>query len=154
MISPEILRRYPFFAGLEDADLKAIAMISEEISFEKGETIYETGKPNNALLLLTEGNVETYLVIDDPNNRANRKEFFLDDVEIGEVFAISAMAEPKVHTTTARASKSAKLIRIDAAALEKLFDSNCRLGYVLLKEMAATLLYRLQQDRIQLAACR
>jgi CRP-like cAMP-binding protein len=154
MISPEILRRYPFFSGLDDAGLKAVAMISEEVCFEKGETIYATGQPNTALFMLTEGNVETYLVIDDPNNPAYHKEYYLDDLDLGEVFGISAMVEPKVHTTTARASKAGKLIRIDGNALEDLFDCNCGIGYVLMKEMAATLLYRLQQDRIQLAAAR
>jgi hypothetical protein len=30
MISPEILRRYPFFSSVKDDSLKKIAMISEE----------------------------------------------------------------------------------------------------------------------------
>ena len=30
MISPEILRRYPYFAGIDDAVLRQLAMIAEE----------------------------------------------------------------------------------------------------------------------------
>ena len=30
MISPEILRRYPYFAGIDDASLRQLAMIAEE----------------------------------------------------------------------------------------------------------------------------
>jgi CRP/FNR family transcriptional regulator, cyclic AMP receptor protein len=154
MISPEILRRYPFFSGLDDAALKAVAMISDEVCFNKGETIYSSGQPNAAILLMEEGAIETYLVVDDPNNRANTKEFFLDDIDTGEVFGISALVEPKLHTTTARATKTGKLVRIDGASLEKLCQANPQFGYILMREMANTLLARLHQDRIQLAACR
>jgi CRP/FNR family transcriptional regulator, cyclic AMP receptor protein len=154
MISPEILRRYPFFSSFDDAALKAVAMVSEEVCFNPGETVYESGKPNSAILLLEEGSVESYLVVDDPNNPRNRKEFYLDDLDAGEVFGISAMVETKIHTTTARAGKPSKLVRIDAAALEKLCAANPEFGYLLMKEMACVLLDRLQQDRIQLAAAR
>ncbi|HEY3344940.1 MAG TPA: cyclic nucleotide-binding domain-containing protein [Anaerolineaceae bacterium] len=154
MISPEILRRYPFFSSFDDAALKAVAMISEEVCFTKGETVYETGRPNSAVLLLEEGSIESYLVVEDPNNPHNRREFYLDDLDTGEVFGISAMVETKIHTTTARAGKPCKLVRIDAAALEKLCAANPQFGYTLMKEMAGVLLSRLHQDRIQLAAAR
>jgi CRP-like cAMP-binding protein len=154
MISPEILRRYPFFANLDDASLKAIAMISEEAPFEKGETIYASGQPNHSLYFLTDGAAETVLEITDPNNEKYRKEYYLDDLDLGEVFGISAMVEPSIHSTTVRASKAGKLVRIDGGALMKLFEKNHDLGCVMFKEMIAQLLYRLQQDRIQLAAMR
>jgi CRP/FNR family transcriptional regulator, dissimilatory nitrate respiration regulator len=154
MISPEILRRNPFFANLADADLKAIAMISEEAPFAKGETIYATGQPNHSLYFLTDGAAESFLVITDPNNEKYHKEYYLDDLDLGEVFGISAMVDPAIHTTTARASKAGKLVRIDGPALTKLFDNDPKLGNTMLKEMIAQLLYRLQQDRIQLAAMR
>ncbi|HEX9012723.1 MAG TPA: cyclic nucleotide-binding domain-containing protein [Anaerolineaceae bacterium] len=153
MISPEILRRYPFFREMDDAALKAIAMISEEVCFEKGDVVYESGQPNRSVFLLTDGGVETFLEVDDPNNPANHKEYYLDDLELGEVFGISAMVELKVHTTTARANRKSKLVRIDGAGLENLCELNPRLGYLLMKEMSNTLLNRLHQDRIQLAAC-
>jgi CRP-like cAMP-binding protein len=154
MISPEILRRYPFFANLDDASLKAIAMISEEVPFEKGEQLYATGQPNQKLYFLTDGAAESFLVIDDPQNEKYHKEYYLDDLDLGEVFGISAMVEPATHTTTARTSKAGKLVRIDGPKLEKLFDENPKFGNILMKAMIAQLLYRLQQDRIQLAAMR
>ncbi len=35
MISPELLRRYPFFGSLTDDQLKAIAMIAKEKTYTK-----------------------------------------------------------------------------------------------------------------------
>lgn len=153
MISPEVLRRYSFFSRFNDTILKQVAMISEEVSFKQGEVIYEAGKPNQAVLLLETGCIESFLVIEDPDHKPAAREFYLDDLDPGEVFGISAMVEEKVHTTTAQASRDGKLVRIDAARLEGLCEEDPRFGYMLMKEMADTLLKRLQQDRIQLAAC-
>ena len=152
MISPEILRRYPFFGGLDDTALKEVAMISEEVKFAQGDTIYETGQPNSNILFLEEGCIESYLVIEDHDNPHKRQEYYLDDYDPGEAFGISAVLEPRIHTTTARARQRGKLIRIDADGLCKLFETNPRLGYIMMQEMSSILLHRLHQNRIQLVA--
>jgi hypothetical protein len=51
MISPELLRRYPFFAKLDDSQLKAIAMITPELNDEKGMTFHREGDPGRAVTL-------------------------------------------------------------------------------------------------------
>ncbi len=153
MISPELLRRYPFFSKFSATALKSVAMISEEVVFKQGEVIYESGQPNAAVLLLETGCIESFLIVKDPNRPEVHKEYYLDDLDPGEVFGISAMMEEKVHTTTAQASREGKLVRIDAAKLDALCQEDPAFGYMLMKEMAETLLKRLQQDRIQLAAC-
>jgi CRP-like cAMP-binding protein len=153
MISPEVLRRYPFFSRFSDTALKSVAMISEEVAFKQGEVIYESGQPNAAVLLLETGCIESFLIVHDPNRPGVHKEYYLDDLDPGEVFGISAMMEEKVHTTTAQASRDGKLVRIDAAGLEVLCEADPSFGYMIIKEMSDTLLKRLQQDRIQLAAC-
>jgi hypothetical protein len=43
MISPELLRRYPFFGLLTEAQLKAIAMIAQETNFTDGTQIFKEG---------------------------------------------------------------------------------------------------------------
>jgi len=45
MISPELLRRYPFFSQLTDRNLKAIAMISEEYEVKAGSILFEEKQP-------------------------------------------------------------------------------------------------------------
>ena len=43
MISPEQLRRYPFFGGLMAEELASIAMIAEEVSYPDGAAIFRDG---------------------------------------------------------------------------------------------------------------
>jgi hypothetical protein len=40
MISPEMLKRYPFFGQLSDGHIKALAAIAEEVTWESGEAIF------------------------------------------------------------------------------------------------------------------
>ena len=50
MISPELLRRHPFFSPFNDRQLKALAMISEGENVEAGQTIIKEGHPADFLL--------------------------------------------------------------------------------------------------------
>ena len=49
MISPEMLRRYPFFQCLNDAQQKAVAMITDEVAYSKGSVICQDGRPAGCL---------------------------------------------------------------------------------------------------------
>ena len=154
MISPEILRRYPFFADMDDSSIKAIAMITEEVPIKAGETLYQSGQPNHTLCLLEDGNIENYLVIKDSGDPNFQKEFYLDDFNPGETFGLNALIEPNIHSITTRVSRSGKLLRIDGVKLSEMCASDCHLGYEVMKQLARTALERLAHTRVQLAATR
>ena len=40
MVSTELLRRYPFFAGLNDDQLRELAMITEKLEVQEGDTLF------------------------------------------------------------------------------------------------------------------
>jgi CRP/FNR family cyclic AMP-dependent transcriptional regulator len=151
MISPELLRRYPFFGGLTEAQLAGIAMIAEDVSFPEGATVFEEGKPATKLYVLVEGSVGlTYSgggegrVVDAP----------VGDVAAGELLTLSALLEPYKVTTTARAEEPSRLISIDAAGLRAMCEVDARLGYTLMRHLAQAIKERLDYTRVQLAAAR
>src|SRR5271157_255966 len=154
MVSPEILRRYPFFADMDDASLKAIAMITDEVPIKAGETLYQSGQPNHTLYLLEDGNIETSLIIKDNSDPSFQKEFYLDDLNPGEIFGLNALIEPNIHSITPRVSRSGKMLCIDGAKLSEMCASDCHLGYEVMKQLARTALERLAHTRVQLAATR
>jgi CRP/FNR family cyclic AMP-dependent transcriptional regulator len=154
MISPELLRRYPFFAFLDDAHQKAIAMITEEVTYANRETIFRENQPASALYLLVEGNVDLYFTVEEEYRPESRKEFLVGEINPGEPFAISALIEPYVLTATARAASPCRVLKVDAAALRALCEVDCRLGYTLMKHAAKAALERLHFTRVQLAAAR
>ncbi|MBM3128553.1 MAG: Crp/Fnr family transcriptional regulator [Chloroflexi bacterium] len=150
MISPEILRRYPFFCCLSEEQQKAIAMVTEEMRVDAGKELFLEGQPVEALYLLVEGSVDLYYVASgDPKDQ-----FLVGEIGSGEPFAISAMIEPYTFTATARVAAPSRVLRIDAKALRALCEVDCKLGYALVKQVAAMAIERLHFARVQLAAAR
>ena len=153
MISPELLRRYPFFGFLEDDQLKEVAMKAEEQAFEKGETIFQEGQPAGALYFLLEGDIDLYYTVEESFHSELKKEFPVGEINPGEPFGISACIEPYVLTSTARTTKACRVLKIEASILRQLMEADTQFAYTLMRRVAKAALERLHATRIQLAAC-
>jgi CRP-like cAMP-binding protein len=154
MISPELLRRYPFFGFLDDSQLKAVAMIAEEIAVEKGHLILEADKPAEALYFLLDGSAELCYVVVDPLRPELSKEFYISDINPGEIFGISALVEPYQYTGTIRALSPCRVIKIEAFSLRVLCTKDPDLAYGLMRATAKAAMERLHDTRVQLVAAR
>jgi len=152
MISPEQLRRYPVFGFMDDAQVKAIAMIAEEKTYQEGEIIVEVNTPADALFFLEDGSVSYFYVVTSEHDPYYKKEYFISNFNPGEIFGISALIEPFVFTSTARADKVCHIIQINASALRALCEVDLKLSYGLMKAIAKASMERLQQTRVQLIA--
>ena len=151
MISPEFLRRYPFFGTLNDAELKAIAMITEETEVAQGLTLFSEGQTADTLYFLIDGNIDLYYVVEEQFHPETRKEFIVGEINPGEVFAISTLIEPHVYTSTAKVDKPGKVLKIQATALRELLKKDCTLGYKMMCQVAHAAIERLGAARVMLA---
>lgn len=149
MISPELLRRYPFFSCLDDAQQKAVAMITEEISVPAGIVLFEEGQPAAALYFLLEGGVDLYFNVPGEEG-APGKEFWAGEINPGEPFGISALIEPYRLTAMARTSAPSRILKIDAAALRALCEVDHRMAYAMIRQVAKAAMERLHATRIQM----
>lgn len=152
MISPELLRRYPFFGVFNDAQLKEIAMIAEEEIFESGQSVFQEGQPANFVYLLQAGGIDLFQTVAEEKPSGEQKEFLLGEINPGELFGISSVIEPYRYTTSARTTVQSRAIVIDATALRALFEKDLRLAYLCMQQIAKTALERLNATRVQLAA--
>ncbi len=148
MISPELLRRYPFFGTLTPNQLKQIAMISEEVSITSGVTILQEGKIAQDIYLMIEGGIDIYFPI------TQEKEFFVTEINPGEPFGISAMVEPYLLSASVRTSKPSRVIKISATELRKACSQDKELAAVVFQQIAKSAMERLNATRIQLVAAR
>jgi len=119
MISPELLRRYPFFSFLDDNHLKAVAMIAEEENHPGGTNILQSGDPADALYLLMKGSVDLFYVVQEEFHPSSKKEFLMGEVNPEEPFGISALIEPYQYTASARAPVPVSVIKIFYAKSQK-----------------------------------
>ncbi len=152
MVSPEILRRYPFFGSLSDAQLKAIAMIAEEETYKKDAVICEEGQPAKAFYLLIDGNLSLYYKAEEEFNPKTRKNFLVGEVNPGEIFAISVLVEPFLYTATVKAEKDSRVIRFESDGIKRLVEKDPRFYCILMREIAKAAMERLAFARVQLAA--
>jgi CRP-like cAMP-binding protein len=152
MISPELLLRYPFFGGLNDAQLKALAMIASEESAEGDETLFEEGRPAESLYFLLEGCVVLYYMGSGTSMDRFPEGIPVGEINPGEPFSISALIAPHMLTSTARVSKPSRMIRFDGEALHALLQKDQRLAFILTRQAAAAMIERLQATRVLLAA--
>lgn len=154
MVSPELLRRYPLFGFMDEAQLRAVAIIADEVRPGAGETLFEAGQPASALYLLAEGMVELWHIVTDKHEQGLRREFYICDINPGEVAGISAVIEPYVYVSTARVTRPSRLLRLKAPALRELCEKDCALGYGLMRQIARAAMERLTDTRVQLLAAR
>lgn len=152
MIALERLQRFPFFAFMEEQQLKAVAAIAQEIQFNEGDVICEAHTPSDDLCFLTQGSLLYYMVVTTEHQPDYRKEYFIGVINPEEIFGISSLIEPHIHTATLRAEKQGRLIKINGAALRALCEEDAHLCAGLMKAVAKTAKNRLEMTRVQLVA--
>ena len=151
MVSPELLRRYPFFAMLDDEQLKAIAMIAEEKSYPKDTLLVKENTTATVLSLLLEGDID---LIFSGGGEGAIVNALVGSIAPGEVYGVSSLIEPYRYTATARATMPVKVVEINGTALRALIDKDQNLGCVVMRNLAVAVLERLKYTQVELAAAR
>ena len=146
MVSPELLRRFPFFAGLTDEEIKSIAMISEEQKYDANTFVFREGNKAEKLFILIEGTIDIKINTDEEGLQHET----VSTLAHGDVFCWSSVVEPHILTASAFAATPAAVIAIDGAGLRALFELDCHLGYRILQKSATTISSRLKDTRIQM----
>lgn len=154
MISPEVLKRHPFFGFLTDAQTRAVAMISEAMAVAADESVFEPETPASALFVFVDGAVDQYLVVIDRDDPRSKKEFFLSEINPGDVIGLQSLVPPYVHTVAARATAPSRLVKVDAVALRALCEADPAIARGLMAQVAQAAMTKLDAARAHLAAAR
>ncbi len=152
MIALGLLQRFPFFSFMNEKQLKAIAMIAEELNLNPGDTLVEANMPADAFYFVTKGNLPYYMIVTSEHIPDYRREYFVGYINPEEIFGISALLEPYRYTATMRADKPCTVIRINASGLRALCEVDPVLSVGLMKAVAIAAMDRLQMTRTLLVA--
>jgi CRP/FNR family cyclic AMP-dependent transcriptional regulator len=151
MVSPELLRRYPLFGALSDAQLRAIAMVAEEKSYPDEAVVFREDTPAGKLYVVIEGDVDLLYSGGGEGAIANAP---VGSIASGEIFGVSSLLEPYRYIDTAKCARATNVIEIDAHALRALCEVDHKLGYSLVRHVLQAALERLKYTQIELAAAR
>jgi CRP-like cAMP-binding protein len=147
MISPEVLRRFPLFAGQNAYMLDEIAMISKETSILAGEWLFHENEDAKKFYLILEGEIALTLYIYYKGSGKHLKT--TSALTKGELFGWSALVPPHHYKMGALAETNSKLLVIDGKPLRQLFDDNPEFGYPFMKNIAEEISDRLEYKIIQ-----
>ena len=152
MVSPELLRRYPFFGIFDSEQLNKIAMVSDEVTIPAGTKLFEECSQADELYLLIDGSVDLSYKSEEDFHPKTKKVFPVGEINPEEVFGISSVLEPYEYNATALVSKESKVIKIDAASLRNAMKDDAKFGYAMMHQIAKATMERLSYTRVQLAA--
>jgi CRP-like cAMP-binding protein len=145
MISPELLRRYPHFAGLSEQQLKTLAMLGQQRTYKAGDVLAEEGRPATHLFVLMEGGVDVRYRLPDGGSVT------VDTLGPGDLMGWSSLIEPYRLTATLVAREDSRVLTLDGAKVRQACEEDTGLGYHLACQVAKALRSRLQSTRLQLA---
>ncbi|MCE5262391.1 MAG: cyclic nucleotide-binding domain-containing protein [Deltaproteobacteria bacterium] len=127
------LKSFQVFHGLDDDELNRIAPLIQERSLDKGARCSLQGTDARELHLCRSGKVDIVI-----------QHFEVPSVYVkihtamaGEAFGWSALVEPYKYTASALCADKTDEFYLRQTDLFKLFDNFPRIGYVLMKNLAA-----------------
>ncbi|MFQ3566951.1 MAG: cyclic nucleotide-binding domain-containing protein [Aggregatilineales bacterium] len=148
MISPELLRRFSLFSGLEPAVFSELAMMGDTRTLQSGEWLFEAQDPADALYLILSGQIELHVLL----NKEQQLYQQIVSLVQGEAVGWEALVEPHQHTTGAAATEPTELIALDAASLRAFMRRHPAVGLVIMTRTAQMLSRQLDQLQVRFAS--
>ncbi|RME99630.1 MAG: cyclic nucleotide-binding domain-containing protein [Chloroflexi bacterium] len=159
MISPELIRRYPFFAGLSTDQIVTLANVAEEVSVEEGHYFFHEGEEICCFDIVVEGAVGIVMELPDGDTEQKvsdqltgqlaTKTEVLSTIGPGEMFGWSALIAPHITTASGKALTPCRVLSFDCRQLRETFRQDCRFGYVMMQKAAQVIRDRLRDMRIE-----
>ncbi len=140
----KLLKGVELFHGLDDQELAEVVSIFQPLAFERGDLIAEQGKPGDSLFLVADGFVE--VAVGDSTQRAEK---ILVNLGKGQIFGEMALVDQGLRSATVRAiSETTSLHTVKREDFEALCNRNTRIGYIVMRNIAADLSFKLRQRHL------
>ena len=159
MVSPELLRRYPFFADLSAEQLITLANAADEMSVAEGHYFFHQEEELDHFYIVIEGKIHILVDLPDPDidHPVSRqltgdlitKEIEVSRIEPGEMFAWSALVPPHRATSSSKALTPGRVISFDCRGLRQSFEEDCRFGYMMMRKASQVIRERLRDMRLE-----
>jgi CRP/FNR family cyclic AMP-dependent transcriptional regulator len=140
----DLLKNQPFLDGLSEEHLKQMATCATYHEYDAGQMIFDEDGVADAAYLIIDGSVALEVEI------ATRGHHIVQTIHSGEVLGWSWLFPPYRWSFGALAIDPTRVIRCEAEKLREMQDTDCALGYDLMKRFAYVMMSRLSATRLQL----
>ncbi len=141
----ELLKTVELFEDLTDEQLQRLIEISEPKTFRKDAVIFNQGEAGDSLYIVTAGEVEVRV---GENLESARSQVYLGR---GQVFGEMALIDGGPRSATTICSREGtKVYSISRQAFTDLCKSDAMIGYVVMRNMAYDLSFKLRHHNLTL----
>jgi uncharacterized membrane protein len=143
---PEVLKKVPLFALLDDQEACVLASEVEVRTFSARQRIYKLGDPSGQAYVMVSGLVQLTTVDED------QQEVVVDQPVQGEFFGFASMLEQTLHQTTAVALEETTCLEVDRHDIQVLLERMPHAGMDMLTVLGKQ--YHASQRLIRIRAAR
>ncbi|MBN2304773.1 MAG: cyclic nucleotide-binding domain-containing protein [Anaerolineae bacterium] len=146
----ELLKAVGLFHGLADDQLQSLIAISQEIRYNDEEVVFRQGSEGDKLYFIREGQVE--ILIRRQPHEPERSQVFLGR---GQVFGEMALLDQGKRSATVKCSQDDTVLHvISREAFTGLCNSNTDIGYIIMRNIAMDLSFKLRHRNLDLDGSR
>ena len=142
------LRRVEIFAGLTDEELLKVADLCKAVRVPADRTIFSEGEGGDELYIIHEGSVRVLINTRAPDGTVAPSTINL--LYAGQCFGEMILLNSAARSATVVAVEQATLIVIREPDFRELCESNPRIGYMVIRNLAQDLAYKLRSSNLLL----
>lgn len=140
-----ILEAVELFEGATEQELESVASICHEQTFTKGDIVTAQGEPGDELFVVYEGFVEVLRSGISPEVGPRT----VVHLGSGQIFGEMALVDRGPRSATVKAaSDTTRVLVIHQDDFERLCDQNHHLGFVVMRNIAADLSFKLRHRHL------
>jgi CRP/FNR family cyclic AMP-dependent transcriptional regulator len=148
MVLLDLWKTVGLFSGLSEEQLQRLIAISHEENFNEGDVIFEQGAEGEKLYFISEGQVE--IRIRKTPQSPERSQVFLGR---GQIFGEMALLDLGKRSATVKCSRNRTILRsITGDAFTELCNTDTAIGYIIMRNMAVDLSFKLRHRNLDLGA--
>jgi CRP/FNR family cyclic AMP-dependent transcriptional regulator len=144
-----ILRRTDVFYDLEDHQLEKVAALCRELSLAAGDVLFEENSAGDELYVIAAGQIDIVLSSGSEASAAAQEAsppITIANLRAGQMFGEVALVDEGLRSASAQsASDDTRLLVVARDDLIKLCEENTDLGYVLMRNIAADLAFKIRR---------
>ena len=144
--NPDVLRRVPLFALLDDEEACVLAGQVEVKQFAARQRIYKMGDPGGRAYIVVSGKVRVSTVDED------HQDVVIDEPSAGEFFGFASMLDQTVHHSGATALEETVCIEVDRHDIEILLQRKPMAGMDMLAVLGRQ--FHASQELVRVRAAR
>lgn len=143
----DILRSMELFRGLNDQEIASVAAVCGTRHYDWGELVFAEGSVGDELFIIREGKVAIVA-----GGRGCNPATLLQVVEPYQVFGELGLIDQDSRAASVRSISDCEILVLTRADLDRVFESNHRIGEVVMRNIAAIVARRLRKTNLQLIA--